>query len=61
MCPGGTVIASASNEFEVVTNGMSEHARDQVNANSAFLVILYLPEDFGSDDPLAGVYFPGEI
>lgn len=56
MCPGGTVIASASNEFEVVTNGMSEHARDQVNANSAFLVNV-LPEDFGSDDPLAGVYF----
>ena len=32
MCPGGSVIASASNEFEVVTNGMSEHARDKVNA-----------------------------
>ena len=31
MCPGGSVIASASNEFEVVTNGMSEHARDKVN------------------------------
>ena len=29
MCPGGSVIASASNEFEVVTNGMSEHARDK--------------------------------
>lgn len=56
MCPGGTVIASASNEGEVVTNGMSEHARDKVNANSAFLVNV-LPSDFGSDDPLAGVKF----
>lgn len=56
MCPGGTVIASASNEFEVVTNGMSEHARDQVNANSAFLVNV-TPEDFGSNHPLAGIEF----
>lgn len=56
MCPGGTVIASASNEGEVVTNGMSEHARDKVNANSAFLVNV-LPSDFESDDPLAGVKF----
>ncbi|HSQ88767.1 NAD(P)/FAD-dependent oxidoreductase [Romboutsia sp.] len=56
MCPGGSVIASASNEFEVVTNGMSEHARDKVNANSAFLVNV-LPEDFGSEHPLAGVQF----
>ena len=56
MCPGGMVIASASNEGEVVTNGMSEHARDQDNANSAFLVNV-LPSDFGSEDPLAGVLF----
>ena len=56
MCPGGTVIASASNEFEVVTNGMSEHARDKANANSAFLVNV-TPEDFGSDHPLAGIEF----
>lgn len=56
MCPGGSVIASASNEFEVVTNGMSEHARDKVNANSAFLVNV-VPSDFGNKDPLAGVHF----
>lgn len=56
MCPGGTVIASASNEFEVVTNGMSEHARDQINANSAFLVNV-TPEDFDNDHPLAGIEF----
>ena len=56
MCPGGTVIASASEEGEVVTNGMSEHARDKENANSAFLVNVR-PSDFGSDHPLAGVEF----
>ena len=56
MCPGGSVIASASNEGQVVTNGMSEHARDKDNANSAFLVNV-LPGDFGSDHPLAGMYF----
>ena len=37
MCPGGSVVASASNEYErLVSNGMSDHARDKVNANSAF-------------------------
>ncbi|MFI3210002.1 MAG: FAD-dependent oxidoreductase [Peptostreptococcaceae bacterium] len=56
MCPGGSVIASASNEGEVVTNGMSEHKRDKDNANSGFLVNVK-PSDFGSDDPLAGIYF----
>lgn len=56
MCPGGSVVASASGEGQVVTNGMSEYARDQVNANSALLVNV-TPKDFDSDDPLAGMYF----
>ncbi len=56
MCPGGSVIASASGENEVVTNGMSEHARDKENANSAFLVNV-VPQDFENDHPLGGVYF----
>lgn len=55
MCPGGYVIASASEEGRVVTNGMSEHARDGVNANSAILVNVG-PEDFESSHPLAGMY-----
>lgn len=55
MCPGGYVIASASEEGRVVTNGMSEHARDGVNANSAILVNVG-PEDFEGDHPLAGMY-----
>ena len=56
MCPGGSVVAAASEANTVVTNGMSLHARDGENANSALLVGV-TPQDFGSDDPLAGVAF----
>ena len=56
MCPGGKVVAAASEEGRVVTNGMSEHARDQENANSALLVGVSI-DDFGSEDPLAGIEF----
>ncbi len=54
MCPGGQVVASASQEGGVCTNGMSLFARDGENANSALLVGVS-PEDFGSDHPLAGM------
>lgn len=53
MCPGGVVIAAASQPGGVVTNGMSFHARDGENSNSALLVGVR-PEDFGDDHPLAG-------
>ena len=56
MCPGGMVVAAASEAGGVVVNGMSRFARDGENANSALLVNV-LPEDFGGDDPLAGVRF----
>lgn len=56
MCPGGKVVCSASEEGMTATNGMSLHARDGENANSALLVSV-TPEDFGSDDVLAGVEF----
>ena len=56
MCPGGYVVASASEEGGVVTNGMSCHARDGKNANAALLVGVD-PSDFGSDHPLAGIEF----
>ncbi|WP_347491653.1 NAD(P)/FAD-dependent oxidoreductase [Desulfoscipio sp. XC116] len=56
MCPGGLVVAAASEDGYVVTNGMSEYARDGQNANSALLVGVR-PDDFGSDHPLAGVEF----
>lgn len=56
MCPGGVVIAAASEEGGVAVNGMSEHARDARNSNSALLVGV-TPADFGSDHPLAGFAF----
>ena len=47
MCPGGEVVAGASEAGGVVVNGMSRHARDGRNANSAVLVSVR-PEDYGS-------------
>ena len=48
MCPGGQVVAAASEENTVVVNGMSRHARDGKNANSA-LVVSVEPKDFDDD------------
>lgn len=56
MCPGGSVVCSASEPGMLATNGMSLHARAGENANSALLVSV-TPADFGSDAPLAGVEF----
>lgn len=56
MCPGGEVVAAASEAGGVVTNGMSRFAREGANSNSAFLVNVG-PGDFGGSDPLAGVEF----
>ncbi|MDQ0149881.1 NAD(P)/FAD-dependent oxidoreductase [Eubacterium multiforme] len=56
MCPGGVVVAAASEEGRLVSNGMSYHARDLENANSA-LVVTVGPEDFKGDHPLAGMEF----
>ncbi|MDO4811103.1 MAG: FAD-dependent monooxygenase [Eubacteriales bacterium] len=56
VCPGGQVVAAASEEGRVVTNGMSEYARDRENINGALLVNV-TPADFGSDHPLAGIAF----
>lgn len=56
MCPGGEVVAAASEENMLVTNGMSYYKRDKENANSALLVGVS-PKDFGSSHPLAGVEF----
>ncbi len=55
MCPGGIVVAASSEEGGVVTNGMSNFARNGTNANSALLVGIG-PEDFGDTHPLAGMY-----
>lgn len=59
MCPGGTVVPSASEEGGVVTNGMSNRARDGRNANSAVCVSV-LPEDYGSD-PAQAIEFQREL
>ena len=56
VCPGGQVVAAASEEGRLVTNGMSHRARDGKNINGAFLVGVG-PADFSSDHPLAGVAF----
>lgn len=60
MCPGGYVVAAASEEGGVVTNGMSNRARDGENANSALLVTL-LPEDFPDKSTLGGMHWQREI
>lgn len=56
VCPGGQVVAAASEEGRLVTNGMSRFARDGENINGGLLVSV-TPEDFGADGPLAGVAF----
>ncbi|MDP4088824.1 MAG: hypothetical protein Q8930_06075 [Bacillota bacterium] len=56
MCPGGEVVAAASEYNRVVTNGMSYYKRDKVNANSA-LVVSVSPEDFEGNSPLKGMEF----
>ena len=60
MCPGGEVIAAASEPGGVCTNGMSNSRRDAENANSALLVSLR-PEDFPYDGPLGGMYWQRDI
>ena len=55
MCPGGMVVASASETGRVVTNGMSQYSRNEPNANSA-LVVGISPEDYPGG-PLAGIAF----
>lgn len=60
MCPGGKVVAAASEKNRVVTNGMSLFARDGANANSAILYNIK-PEDLGNQNPLAGMLYQREV
>ena len=60
MCPGGHVVAAASQTGGVVTNGMSYAARDGINANAALLVTLK-PEDFPYEGTLGGMLWQEEI
>ena len=60
MCPGGYVVNASSEEGRLVTNGMSNFARNGENANSALLVGV-TPEDFPEDNVLAGMEFQRKI
>ncbi len=59
MCPGGEVVAAASEQGGVVTNGMSHHARDGVNSNSAVVCSIF-KEDYGST-PMSAINFQRSI
>ena len=54
MCPGGTVVAAASEPGRVVTNGMSQYSRNERNANAG-IVVGITPEDYPDGTPLAGI------
>ena len=56
MCPGGSVMASSSENNTIVTNGMSFFSRNGINSNAALLVNI-TPEDFEEDFLLSGIYF----
>ena len=60
MCPGGYVVAAASEEGRVVTNGMSYADRDGANANAALLVTVN-PEEFPYEGTLGGMKWQREI
>ena len=60
MCPGGYVVAAASEAGRVVTNGMSYADRDGENANAALLVTVN-PEEFPYDGVLGGMKWQREI
>ena len=60
MCPGGYVVNASSEEGMLAVNGMSNHARDSRNANSA-IIITVTPSDFDDSHPLAGVNFQRQL
>jgi uncharacterized FAD-dependent dehydrogenase len=60
MCPGGTVVAAASEPGRLVTNGMSQYSRNERNANAGFVVGV-TPADNPDDHPLAGIAFQRAI
>ena len=54
MCPGGTVVAAASEEGRVVTNGMSQYSRNERNANAGIVVGITPEIDYPADSSLYG-------
>ena len=65
MCPGGTVVAAASEEGRVVTNGMSQYSRNERNANAGIVVGITPEIDYPADSslygPLAGMALQREL
>ena len=60
MCPGGTVVAAASEAGCVVTNGMSQYSRNERNANAG-IVVGITPEQDYADNPLAGMQLQRDL
>ncbi len=60
MCPGGYVVNASSEPGRTCVNGMSYKKRDGKHANSAIIVTVG-KEDYGSDHPLAGMYFQRKL
>lgn len=60
MCPGGYVVNASSEKGLLAVNGMSYHARDGENANSAIIVTV-TPDDYGTAHPLNGMYFQQDL
>ncbi|MDT0594367.1 NAD(P)/FAD-dependent oxidoreductase [Glaciecola petra] len=60
MCPGGTVVAAASEPGRVVTNGMSQYSRHERNANSAIVVGISPEKDYPGH-PLAGIQLQRDL
>jgi uncharacterized protein len=60
MCPGGTVVAAASEPGRVVTNGMSQYSRKERNANAGLVVDITPEVDFPGG-PLAGIALQREL
>ncbi len=60
MCPGGYVVNASSEEGRLAVNGMSYSGRRGPNANSAIIVSI-TPSDYGSNHPLAGVWFQRKL
>ena len=65
MCPGGTVVAAASEQGRVVTNGMSQYSRNERNANAGIVVGITPEVDYPADSsqygPLAGMALQREL
>lgn len=60
MCPGGHVVNASSEEGKLAVNGMSYHARDSKDANSA-IVVQVTPDDYPGDDVLCGMRFQRDL